>query len=350
MKNNLKKLIIGKSLSIKNAIYRLNNTGRKCLIVVENKKLLGTLSDGDLRKAIIKGESLKTKIINLYNKKPITLLINNFNSDTIKKLFIKNHIDLIPIINDKNEIIDVIFWETEIKNTNKKLKNKVVIMAGGKGTRLLPFTQVLPKPLIPIGENTVIETIINKFLNYGLKHYYLIVNYKSKILKAYFEELNPKYKYEFINELKPLGTIGGIKKLKNKFKSDFFVTNCDIVVDADYQDIIKFHKLNNNDITIIVSTKAQILPYGVCKIDNKGKLEELIEKPELDFLINVGLYVIKPSILNLIPTNKYFDFPDLIKVAKNKNKQIGIYPIYDNKWFDIGQWSEYQKSLRKVKK
>ncbi len=349
MKSNFKKLIIGKNVTIKNAIYRLNNTGRKCLIVVQNKKLLGTLSDGDLRKAIIKGGSLKTKITNLYNKNPITLPINDFKSDTAKKLFIKNHIDLIPITNEKNEIMDVLFWETETKNTNKILKNQVVIMAGGKGTRLLPFTQVLPKPLIPIGENTVIETIINKFFNYGLKHYYLIVNYKSKILKAYFEELSPKYKYEFVNEVKPLGTIGGIKKLKNKFKNDFFVTNCDIVVDADYQDIIKFHKLKNNDITIIVSTKAQILPYGVCKIDNNGQLEELIEKPELDFLINVGLYVMKPSILNLIPANKYFDFPDLIKVAKNNYKKIGIYPIYDNKWFDIGQWSEYQRSLRKIK-
>ena len=136
-------------------------------------------------------------------------------------------------------------------------------MAGGKGTRLT-FYPGFAKAINTYRWKYCIETIINKFLNYGLKHYYLIVNYKVNF-KSLFEELNPKYKYEFVNEIKPLGTIGGIKKLKNKFKNDFFVTNCDIVVDADYKEL-KFHKLKNNDITIIVSTKAQILPYGVVKL------------------------------------------------------------------------------------
>ncbi len=221
-------------------------------------------------------------------------------------------------------------------------------MAGGRGTRLEPFTKVLPKPLIPIHEKPVIEHIIERFTTVGISNFILTVNYKARIMKAFFEELQSDYSVDFIDEVEPLGTAGSLKFLGNRIDRPFIVTNCDIIVRGDYADIYDFHVKNKYDITLVASMKNFTLPYGTCELNGKGNLKIIHERPEYDFLINTGLYVVNPEVLKLIPENKQYHFTELIRDAKDQRKLIGVYPIDDESWIDVGQWAEYQKAVERL--
>ena len=238
----MKNLTVQKEITIKQAMKKLSQSGTKCLIVTDQKSyLLGTLSDGDIRKAILKGAAVDDQILEIYNQRPTVLEEGNYNHKDAKKLFIKSKFGLIPVVDEKGALVDILFWETLFQNGEKKWDKRldipVVIMAGGKGTRLEPFTKVLPKPLVPINEKPVIEHIIERFTDAGVREFILTINYKASIMKAFFEELNPNYSVDFIQEEKPLGTAGSLKSLEGKFKEPFMVTNSDIIIKADYDDL-----------------------------------------------------------------------------------------------------------------
>ena len=350
----MKELFIQPNASIKEAFRQLDKSGKKCLIVANKKnKLLGTLTDGDVRKAILKGKFLKDNINGIYEKNPTLLKKENYSPNEIKDLFLKKKVDVIPIVDSSKKVVDLIFF-TEIfkKNKiNKHYKNfstAVVIMAGGKGTRLEPFTNVLPKPLVPINEKPVIEHIIERFVKNRFYNFFITLNYKSKILKAYFQETKPKFKLSFIDEPKPLGTAGGLSLLGSKLKKPFIVTNCDTIIDVNFDDLINFHITNSNDVTLVASSKEHIIPYGTCKLTKKGYLQKIIEKPKFDFFVNVGMYVLNPNLIKLIPKSKTYDMTDFIQLLKTKKKQIGVYPIDDGSWIDVGQWSEYHKAVDRL--
>lgn len=348
----MKDLTIKEDISIRDSMRKMSKAGEKCLVVIDEKKtLLGTLSDGDLRKAILSGVKIKSSIEDIYHANPTFLVFGEYNIDEAKQLFYQKRLDLIPVVNGSNKLIDILIWEklTESnKNRSKRILNvPVVIMAGGKGTRMEPFTKVLPKPLIPIHDKPIIEHIIDRFLDLGCENFHLTVNYKNKIIKAYFEELHPSYNVSFYNEEEPLGTAGSLGYLKDSFKTPFFVTNCDIIVKADYKSIYAFHQKHNYDITLVASLKEYIIPYGTCELNNEGHLSQINEKPQYDFLINTGLYVLSPSILKLIKKNQFYHITHLIKDAKNKGKKIGVFPIDEDAWIDIGQWAEYKKAINK---
>ena len=220
-------------------------------------------------------------------------------------------------------------------------------MAGGKGTRLKPFTQVLPKPLVPINDKPFIQHITENFFKYGCKKFFITVNFKSKIIKAFFDELNPAYKVSFQDESKPLGTVGALSFLKNKIKKSFFVSNSDVIVKTDLEKIYKFHVDQKFDLTLVASTKEYVIPYGTCDLDKKGHLLKINEKPIFNFLVNTGLYLLKPEIIKLIPLNKKFDLPDLLKKMQKLNYTIGVFPVDSEAWLDVGEWDEYYKTRKK---
>ena len=262
----MKNLLIGPNSKIKNALKQMTETGEKCLVVVDKKnKLLGTLSDGDVRRAILNGKIHKDKINEYYQKRPTFLRKKNYSLSQAKNIFIKKRIEVIPIVGEFKEVIDVITFEDIFrKNKNdigfKTFSKTVIIMAGGKGTRLEPFTNVLPKPLVPINEKPVIEHIIEKFVESKVSNFFITSNYKSKILKAYFQEMKPKFKLTFVEEPKPLGTSGGLRLLEDKLKKPFMVTNCDTVININFDNLMHFHISNKNDITLVVSSKEYIIP------------------------------------------------------------------------------------------
>tara|TARA_Y100001935_G_C17300124_1_gene508708 strand:+ start:749 stop:1801 length:1053 start_codon:yes stop_codon:yes gene_type:complete len=346
----MKELYIEENNSLKDALVLMDELKKKCLIVTNGKsKFLGTLSDGDIRRSILKKIPLSQNIKGIYNNNPTVFLENHYSFDNAKEVFLKERFDFIPIINDKKNITNIIFWEQIFSKDEKKLHNfdvKVVIMAGGKGTRLHPVTKVLPKPLIPVNEKPIIEHIIEKFYNSGCNEFSLTVNYKSSLIKAYFDELKPPYKIKFIDEKIPLGTAGSLKFLPNEFKQPFIVSNCDTIVSIDYSSLYEFHKKNKFSITLVASLKNYTIPYGTCVLNDEEYLKELNEKPNYDLLVNVGLYILEPVILDYIPNGKIFHITDLIDQLIKNDFKVGVYPIDEKDWIDIGEWSEYQKAVK----
>lgn len=350
----MKNLTIYPEVSIKDALKQLTKFGEKCLIVMNHdNKLIGTLSDGDLRRAILKGVDVKSNIEKIFNPKPTFLVMGKYSKAEAKSIFLRGKFDLIPIIDHDGTAVDFITWDKIFKsdeNRTKQILNvPVVIMAGGKGTRLEPFSKVLPKPLLPIHEKPIIEHIIEKFVAAGVQEFHLTVNYKSRILKAFFEELNPDYSMSFVEEQDPLGTAGSLKLLEGKFDQSFLVTNCDIIIDMDYSDLYTFHQKKDYDITLVASMKNYVIPYGTCELNSKGHLSHIKEKPEYNFLVNTGLYVLKPDMLKIIPGNKMYHMNDLIEDIKKKGLTVGVYPIDDDAWVDVGQWAEYKKVVERFR-
>jgi NDP-sugar pyrophosphorylase family protein len=215
----------------------------------------------------------------------------------------------------------------------------VVIMAGGEGKRLLPHTAILPKPLIPYQGKSMVEHIISRFENYGFKKFILTVQYKSKLMEAYFSNLF-KRKISFIFEKKPLGTAGSLKKLEKKLES-FFVINCDTLINCDYISLLNFHNKNKNDLTIVASRKVEKLKYGSCEIAKNGNLKKIKEKPEVSFLANTGCYLFNSKILRLIKKNEKLDMNTFIDRAISKKYKISIFPIQESEWLDLGTWNKF---------
>ena len=349
----MKDITILPQATIKEAMEAMGKASEKVLLVVDNdKKLIGALTDGDIRRYILKGRDLIGTIQEAYNPNPIFVFQEDYNLEKIKKVLTKNKIDLVPILNQSRKIVDFITWDKVFgnnrKSENQKLDVQVVIMAGGSGTRLEPFTKVLPKPLIPVGDKPVIDHIIDRFRAYGVCQFYLTIHHMSKILRAYFEEKNPDYSIGFAEEDEPRGTAGSLKLLKDKLNKPFFVSNCDIIIDANYSDIFRFHANNDYDITLVASAKQFNIPYGICELNGSGSLKRIQEKPEYNFLVNTGLYVLNPVVIDLIPEDKLFHITHLMDKVKENKGTIGVYPVSENAWIDVGQWAEYRNALKVI--
>lgn len=348
----LEDLIVNKFTSIVDAMKQLDKIAKKILFVVDDdKSYIGSLTDGDIRRFILKTGNLDGTVLDVCNKSSFYVR-TGYNKNDALEYMRKNDINYAPVIGEKGLIVEFLINEDKEHSLKIKVLNKidlpVVIMAGGFGTRLEPFTKVLPKPLIPIGDKTILEIIIDKFINYGVENIWLSVNYKSYIIKSYLAEQNIPCRIEYIQEERPLGTIGSLYLLKGKIKTDkFLLTNCDIIIDIDYFDLIEFHKKMNNDITIVVSAINFKIPYGVCKIKD-GILSDIEEKPTFNLLVNTGMYIINTDLLALIPDNQFYNATDFIKEARKRNFKVGIYPISENSWIDIGQWSEYKKAIERL--
>lgn len=341
--------LIEKDNTIKKSLKQIDKSARKIVFVVDKqRRLYGTLTDGDIRRWILKTGGIEGSVNDVCSKNPIYLQ-EDYSIDKVKDLMVTKKIESIPIIDSKRKIVKILFWDDIFKEEKKQVKKidlPVVIMAGGKGTRLDPFTRVLPKPLIPIGDKTIIEMIMDEYARYGMKDFYISINHKSRMIKAYFEEHNSDYNFKFIEENIPMGTIGSLSFLKNKIKNPFFVANCDVIIKTDYSDIYSLHKKNKNVMTLVTSMQHHTIPYGVCEIENSGMLKNIKEKPEFDFLVNTGMYLINPEILKLIPQNRSFDIVELINLLKGKKYNMGIYPVSEKSWIDIGQWGGYKKTLK----
>ena len=348
------KYLINSNLSIQQTIKYMKSHGLKSLFVIDKKsKLIGSISGGDIRGAILKKKKLSNSIKQIiqYSPKFIYDGPQNLINKKLKNYFKKYKIENIPILNKDKTIKNIISWN-ELIETKPKLKKinklsnykfKVVIMAGGKGSRLKPFTDILPKPLIPIKKKTIIEYILNNFIKYGLKKFIITTNYKSEILKSYLIDTFSKNLFHFVKEKKPSGTVGSLKVIQSNLP--FLVSNCDVFHKIKLNKFLDFHFKNTNDISLVVAKKKNVVPYGVCEINSSNHIINLKEKPTSNIYINTGLYIIGNKAINLIPKKKYYDFNDLISLAIEKNFKIGAFQIKDNEWHDIGRWDEYSKSM-----
>jgi len=331
------------------ALRKMDETYKRLLLIFEGEKFINVLSIGDIQRAIIQNKSLDSPVSDVLRKE--TRLANIGDSlDFIKSQMLQFKAECMPMIDDENNFVDVFFWEEFFddnqRNSQLQLQLPVVIMAGGKGTRLKPFTNVIPKPLLPIGEKTIIEEIMDRFLKVGCNQFFLSVNYKAETIKQYFSELNsPKYIINYFQEDKPLGTAGSLFLIKNRINTTFFVSNCDIVIEEDYSEILNYHFDNKNELTIVSALKHYPIPYGTIKTKEGGLLKELIEKPEITFQINTGFYILEPHLLDEIPINSVLHITQLIEKLLNEERNVGVFPVSEKSWKDIGNWNEYISSI-----
>lgn len=312
-------IYIEEDKSVLDAINLLDQNARKILFVHQNHKLLATVTDGDIRRWILKKGDLQRSVKYVANYHP-KFLCEEQEALAIRTM--KEYgIDAIPIV-DKNHVIKkVVFINDSVQEHGMFKKIPVVIMAGGFGARLSPYTNILPKPLIPIGDYPIVEHIINRFCLYGCNHFYMIVNYKRNMIKAYFNDIDKEYQLEFVAEQKTLGTGGGLSLLQGKIKDTFILTNCDILIDEDLSKAYKLHEESKNLITMVCSLKNFEIPYGVVNVEDGGALKSIQEKPNMTFLVNTGCYFVEPEVIERMEQNKPVDFPSVIQKYMEEGKK-----------------------------
>ena len=351
-KGEIKKLLIEESKSLRATITKLNTAGRSIIFIVDKfQKLVGTMTDGDIRRQVLDGMDLSVSVKDVMSNSPVFIEANDLKDTNVHDLMLEKRIKHVPVITD-GIIRDIIFHSDILDffpDDSKKphLNLPVVIMAGGKGTRLDPFTRILPKPLIPLGDEPVVKVIMDEFGSYGIKEFYLTLNDRGKMIKAYFHDHDLSYNLKYIEEEKPLGTAGSLRFLKDKLEQTFLVSNCDIIIKADLAEIVQFHKEKGYSMTLVGAMQHQTIPYGVCKINVGGDLHSISEKPQYDYITNTGFYILEPELLELIPGDTYFDMTDLIQKVLENTLKIGVFPIASESWIDVGQWKDYNKIIEK---
>lgn len=344
-------LLIDHTSSIKDAMKKLDIVASKILFVVEDDNfLIGSLTDGDIRRYILSNGSLDKSVIEACNKKTFRVA-KPINEKSLAIEMEKKDIIFTPVVNDKGIIEDILSYtdvtKHKLERSLKKLDMPVVIMAGGKGTRMEPFTNVLPKPLIPVGDKTMLEYIIDEYRNYQIDNFYITINYKGNLIKAYFDGTEKNYRINYLEEKEFCGTAGSLRILK-EVPETFIVSNCDIIVKANYNDVIEFHRSSNSVLTILSSIQHHAIPYGVVEFKDGGQVTNIQEKPEFSLPINTGVYILSKEAWDYIPENMFFHMTHLIEVLIKNGKKVMTYPVSESEYIDIGQWDEYKSALLRL--
>ena len=343
----LEDLFIAEDASVLESMKQLDVTGQRILFVAPEGRLRAVLTDGDLRKFLLRGGRLEDPVRLAANYTPKHLPVAD--RGRAREILEQYSIDALPLLDRDGTIADVVFATGLDVDNRKKAGIPVVVMAGGLGTRLYPYTKILPKPLIPVGEKPICEMILDRFCDYGCRQVYMVVNYKKNMIKSYFNDLeNKPYQIEYADETEFLGTGGGLCLLKGRLNTTFFFSNCDTLLDVDYGDVYQYHKRHGNLITMICAYKHYTGPYGVVEMGENGAIEGMREKPELNFLTNTGVYVVEPQVVAELEDGKKQGFPDVIEKYRRAGKPVGVYPISESAWMDMGQMEELEKMRRRL--
>lgn len=342
---DIQKFIAQDTLTISEAMQKIDLNQNGILFLVNHNGILtGCVTDGDVRRFLLAGGKMDEPALYAANQSPKFAK----SEDEAKILYHKKNYIVIPIISNDG-VIRAVYTGEGIKQKKKAVLNiPVVINAGGKGTRLDPFTRILPKPLIPVGDLPIIEHIIKEYQGYYCEAFHIIVNYKRELLKAYFAENEEHYNITWYDEEKPLGTGGGLSLLKGKLNTTFFFTNCDNLLKANYERILQFHRECHNVITVVCAYKNFSIPYGVVEMGINGKITGMKEKPLMSFLTNTGIYLVEPEVLSDIENNTFIGFPDIVEEQRKKGKNVAVFPVSENEWMDMGQLSELEKMRGKL--
>lgn len=349
----IQKLMVDSGKTIIQTMKMMDDARTKSLLVFEWDRFVGMITNGDLQRAIIANKPFNT---------PISTLIDNANKkyarqcddiQQIKDWMKEVRAEYMPVLDAEGNLTDIIFWDdvlsdTKAEDNRPKIDLPVVIMAGGKGTRLKPITNVIPKPLVPVGDKTILEEIMDQFEGIGCQKFYMSVNYKSDIMRFYLDQLEHHYDIDFFEETKPLGTIGSVSLLKGKISTPFFVSNCDIIIDQDYRDVYEYHQNNHNDLTIVTAVKSFRIPYGVIETGEDGLMTGLQEKPEQTYMINTGVYILNSEMIDEIPEGEFFHITHLMEKIKARGGRIGCFPVSEHAWKDMGEWPEYLKMINVI--
>lgn len=330
------------------AMEIIDRNSRGIVYLCEGKRLVGVLTDGDIRRHLLKGGDLGQPVDGIANRDPKWLPVGE--KARAKELMEQYHVRSVPLLNDRGELVRIVFPQEaeDAEPVRGQIHVPVAIMAGGRGTRLYPYTQILPKPLIPIGEKTITEHIIDHFKAYGCTRFDMIVNYKKNFIKAYFMDHEDHIDISFIEEEEYRGTGGGLKLLEGRYDSAFFMSNCDILIEGDYGDILRAHEEQGDIATMVCAEKHVTIPYGTVEVSGSGHAARLNEKPEMSFLTNTGLYVLEPEFLKRIPDHTFIHITDVLQSCIDAGEPVGVYRIPEEDWLDMGQMDEMERMKKRL--
>tara|TARA_Y200000002_G_scaffold375111_2_gene376890 strand:- start:150 stop:1211 length:1062 start_codon:yes stop_codon:yes gene_type:complete len=332
LSTDFKKTFVNLDQTISHALKSLNYSGARICIVVDKKNLFkGLINDGDIRRALLKGKNLETKIDQIYNKKPIVVK-EKFNKNIILKKLKKKGVDQAPIIKNKK----VIGIYNVKRSISKNLRIPAVIMAGGMGSRLKPVTNKVPKALVTINKVPMLSKVINNLKKYGFYNFILTTYYKSIQIKNFYKKgKSLNVKIDYVTEKKPLGTAGSLSLLRHKIKEkNFLLTNCDVISEINYRSLIDFHIKNKADLTMAVKKYTTENQFGEINL-NGIKIIKIDEKPKKNIIINSAIYILKTKYLKHLKYNQFIDMNDFIMQLIKMNKKVVAFPFYEN-WFDLG--------------
>lgn len=336
-----KRVLISPTSSIRATIETIDNSAMQIAVVVDEKlRLLGTVTDGDIRRSILRGVSLDAPVTQIMNSNPVVANTNE-TRDAILAMMRTKVLHHIPVVNDDGCIEGIQLIDEVIQLPN--YDNPVVLMAGGLGTRLNPLTINCPKPLLEVGNKPILETILENFIENGFKRFYISVNYKGEMVEGHFGD-GSKWGVEisYIREHARLGTAGALSLLPEKPFKPILVMNGDLLTKVNFRQMLDFHTEHNGYATVCVREFDLQVPYGVMKIENH-RLIGIDEKPVYRFFVNAGIYILQPEVLEFIPCNTFFDMTTLLEKVRENRGEIIPFPIREY-WLDIGQMSDFERA------
>lgn len=346
MNTNDKKHIIYNHQSVRDALIKLNDLKVNTILIVvdENERLIGSLTDGDLRRGFIKGLTFDNDIMDYLQPDPLCIYEDDLQSTDINNLRLRNFM-VIPIV-DRDKKITRILNLTQIQSV---VPADVFIMAGGRGQRLMPLTQDTPKPMLHVGDKPILEHNIDRLIQFGIKNIYLSVNYLADCIKDYFGDgSNKGVNVRYVHEDKPLGTLGSVKLVEELEHDYVMVMNSDLLTDIDFNGFFQSFIRSGADMAVATTSYNVEVPYGVMEVDNGNFVNALKEKPRYTYYSNAGIYIIKKELLSLVPHNEFYNVTDLMESLIQEGKQLVSFPILGY-WLDIGKHDDFKKAQEDIK-
>ena len=329
-----------KSDTMQRALSVIDKGAMRIAVVVEDGKVIGTLNDGDIRRALLKGCTMQTEVAEIFNASPIVCSMHDSENTVIQKALEKK-VYQIPIVDDTGALVDLVDFASLLEK--KRRKNKIVLMAGGLGKRLEPLTKKIPQPLLSVGSKPILETIIDNFAKQGFTDIVISINYKGEMIKEYFGDGEAfGVCISYIEEQRRLGTAGALSLLEFTTDDPIIVMNADLLTNIDFSKLIGYHTQTGAKATMCVRDYDFQVPYGVIDIDN-DRIVAIKEKPVYKFFVNAGIYVLNPDVIDCIPKNQFFDMPSLFEKLMVQKEEIASFPIHEY-WIDIGKMLDYQRA------
>lgn len=337
--------LVAASASVREALETITKNSHQAVMVVDEAgRLAGIVTDGDVRRGLLRGVSVDGPVIDVMNSRPATAE-HGIGREEALALMQRRRLRHLPLVDAERRLVDVLLLDDLLRPA--ALPNAAVLMAGGDGTRLRPLTESTPKPLLRVGGKPLLEILVERLHASGVREIFLIVRYKSEMIEAHFGDggrLGVRIRY--IREVTPLGTAGGLALLPEPLTAPFFLVNGDILTKCDFRAMLEFHRRWRADLTVGTVPHTVEVPYGVLEVEGE-QLSTISEKPRLDFLINSGVYVVEPSALALIPRERPFDAPELIPLLKQAGRPVVAFPIREY-WLDVGRHADFTQANRDV--
>lgn len=342
----MNKHIISNKASVRNALKQLDELAIDAILFVVNEKnqLQGSLTDGDIRRGLIRGLGLESGIVEFIQPNPAFIRKNDYAVEKLAE-YQKRNFKIIPVLNDAYEIVDVINFRTR----STIIPVDAILMAGGEGKRLRPLTENTPKPLLKVGEKPIIEYNIDRLAQVGVKNIHLSVNYLGEQLESYFGNGDAKdLRIKYIKETKPMGTIGSVLLAESIGHDEILVMNSDLLTNIDFADFYKTFRAADADMAVAAVSYNVQVPYAVLEADDNYQVRSLKEKPSYSYFSNAGIYLFKRKVLELIPQDVFFDVTDLMDKILAMDKKLITFPI-NGYWLDIGKPDDYKKAQEDIK-